>query len=135
MLVNQQGEAATAIVEAFKGSRPGTILVSPSVGAGFDFPGRDCEWQFVCKIPFPDSRTKIQKARQADDKEYGAYQAMNKLVQIFGRGMRSAQDQCENFIVDEHCEWFLPKYRHLAPKWFHNFFRRTTVLPPPPARL
>lgn len=135
MLINQQGEASTETVDLFKSSPAGSILVSPSVGAGFDFPGRDCEWQFVCKIPFPDSRSKIQKARQADDKEYGAYQAMNKLVQIFGRGMRSRQDRCENFIVDSHCDWFLPRYSHLAPKWFHNFFKKTHVLPAPPEKL
>lgn len=135
MLVNEKGEAATGMVEEFKGSAPGTILVSPSVGAGYDFPMSDCEWQFLCKIPFPDGRTKIMKARQEDDKEYGPYQAMNKMVQIFGRGMRSKEDQCENVIVDDHLEWFLPRYSHLAPKWFSQFFRRVTVLPNPPPRL
>lgn len=135
MLINPKGEAATEMVDQYKAAPAGTILVSPSVGAGFDFPGRECEWQFVCKIPFPDGRSKIQKARQEDDKEYGPYQAMNKLVQIFGRGMRSKSDQCENFIGDDHLEWFLPKYAHLAPKSFHNFFRRVTVLPQPLRKL
>lgn len=135
MLINPRGEASTGIVNQFKRSGPGTILVSPSVGAGFDFPMTDCEWQFVCKIPFPDGRSKIMKARQEDDKEYGPYQAMTKLVQIFGRGMRSKRDRCENFIGDMHLDWFLPKYRHLAPKSFHNFFKRVEVLPQPPPRL
>lgn len=135
MLINPRGEASTQIVAEFKSAPPGTILVSPSVGEGFDFPGRDCEFQFVCKIPFPDSRSKIVQARQEDDKEYGPYQAMNKLVQIFGRGMRSKQDRCENFIADDHMEWFIPRYQHLAPKWFKAFYRRVQTLPPPPARL
>jgi Rad3-related DNA helicase len=135
MLINPKGEAATAMVNQFKESGPGTILVSPSVGAGFDFPGTDCEWQFVCKIPFPDGRSKILKARQADDPEYGPYQAINKLVQIFGRGMRSRADQCENFIGDMHLDWFLPRYSHLAPRWFHGFYRRVDVAPSPLARL
>lgn len=135
MLINQRGEASTDMVEQFKDSPPGAILVSPSVGAGFDFPDRDCEWQFVCKIPFPDSRQKIVQARQADDPEYGPYQAINKLVQIFGRGMRHKADQCENFIADEHLDWFLPRWGWLAPKWFHGFFRRVSILPSPPPRL
>lgn len=135
MLINQQGEAATELIEQYKAAQAGTILVSPAVGAGYDFPGRECEWQFVCKIPFPDGRNKIVKARTADDKEYGAYQAMNKLVQIFGRGMRSQEDLCENFIGDNHCEWFIPRYKHLAPKSFHMFYKTVSVIPPPPARL
>jgi ATP-dependent DNA helicase DinG len=132
MLINERGEASTQTVGEFKLSPPGTILVSPSVGEGFDFPGRDCEWQFVCKIPFPDGRSKIVKARQEDDKEYGPFQAMNKLVQIFGRGMRSKEDRCENFIADDHVEWFIPKYAHLAPRWFKMFYRTVRVAPQPP---
>jgi Rad3-related DNA helicase len=135
MLVNERGEASTQAIAAFKAAGPGTILVSPSVAEGFDFPGRDCEWQFVAKIPFPDGRAKIVKARQEDDKEWGAYQAFNKLVQIFGRGMRHREDRCESFICDTHLDWFLPKFGHLAPRTFHNFFRRIGSLPPPAPKL
>jgi Rad3-related DNA helicase len=136
MIVNEQGEASTETVAFYKrAKREGTILVSPSVAEGFDFPGADCEWQFVCKIPFPDGRSKIVKARQEDDKEYGAYYAINKLVQTFGRGMRSKTDQCENFIGDDNLEWFLKRFGHLAPKSFYSFFRHVTTLPQPPTRL
>lgn len=134
-LINAKGTPPTGMVEQFKGSRPGTILVSPSVGTGYDFPLSDCEFQFLCKIPFPDSRSKIVKARQDDDPEFGAYVAMQTMVQAFGRGMRSQQDQCENFIGDDHLSWFLPKYRHLAPKWFSHFFQRVDILPQPPKPL
>lgn len=135
MMVNEKGEATTEVVEDFKQSPPGTILVSPSVGAGYDFPLRDCEWQFICKIPFPDGRSKITQARQEDDKEYGPYQAITKLVQIAGRPMRMKRDQCENFIGDDHLTWFLPRYGHLAPRSFHQTFRQETVLPQPPPKL
>lgn len=135
MLLNNRGEAAGNIVQQFKQLPPGTILVSPSVGAGFDFPGSECEWQLLLKIPFPNGQTKIHKARQEDDKEYGAYLAMNKMVQTFGRGMRSAKDRCENFIVDSHLDWFLPRFGHLAPKWFHGFFKQVHVIPAPPEKL
>lgn len=135
MLVNPKGEAATSFVQQFKRSPAGTIFVSPSVGEGFDFPMSQCEWQFLCKIPFPNGHSKIHKARQQDDPEYGAYLAMNKMVQIFGRGARSKIDQCENFIGDMHLDWFLPRFGHLAPKSFHGFFKRISMLPTPPAKL
>lgn len=136
MLVNPKGEATSRIVHQFKASGPGTILVSPSVGAGFDFPGRECEWQFLLKTPFLDGRSKINRARQEADREYAAYIAINKAVQIFGRGMRFKQDQCENFIGDLHWgNWFFRAFGHLAPKWFHGFYRQVSVIPPPPPRL
>lgn len=135
MLLNNQGDAAGGIVGEFKRSRPGTILVSPSVGAGFDFPGKECEWQLLLKIPFPNGHTKIHRARQQDDPEYGAYLAMNKMVQAFGRGMRSKEDKCESFIIDSHLDWFLGRFSHLAPKWFKQFFKQVSVLPAPPPKL
>jgi Rad3-related DNA helicase len=135
MMTNQRGENITAVLEAFRAAGPGTVLVSPSVGTGYDFPGRECEYQFICKIPFPDGRAKIQQARQADDKEYGAYNAMQSLVQFFGRGMRSKLDRCEGFLADDHLQWFLPRYGHLAPKSFHSHFRMVYNVPPPPEAL
>lgn len=114
-------------------------LLSTSTGTyvseGLASHNTECEWQFVCKIPFPDGRSKIIKARQEDDKEYGPFQACSKLEQIFGRGTRTMTDQCENFIGDEHLDWFLPKYKHLFSRTFHARFRRVTVVPPPPERL
>lgn len=134
MMINPQGEAPTEAIDEFRMSAPGTILVSPSVASGYNFPMSDCEWQFLCKIPFSPP-SKILKAREEVDKEYRAYEAMQKMVQIFGRGMRSKVDQCENFIGDDHLEWFLPKFRHLAPKSFHGFFKKVEVLPRPLKRL
>ena len=135
MLTNQRGEAITGVIERFRAAQPGSVLISPSVGTGYDFPMKDCEWQFICKIPFPDGRSKINKARQEADPEYGPYMAMQSMVQAFGRSMRMKEDQSESFIADDHLEWFLPKYRHLAPKSFHAHFRRVDVVPSPPQAL
>lgn len=134
MLINERGEAATEIIELFRNAGPGTTLVSPSVGQGYDFPYADCEWQFMCKIPFPPP-SQILKARTADDSEYPYYLAIQKMVQVFGRGMRAHDDRCENFIPDDHVEWFIPRYGHLAPKSFKQFYQRADVLPQPPAKL
>jgi Rad3-related DNA helicase len=132
MMTNQRGEAINPVLERFRASGPGTTLVSCSVGTGYDFPGKQCEWQFLCKIPFPDGRSKIMQARQADDKEYGAYGAMQTLVQFFGRGMRSKEDRCEGLMADDHLVWFLPRFGHLAPKSFHSQFRKVDTVPVPP---
>jgi Rad3-related DNA helicase len=132
MIINQRGEAPSGIIDEFRAAEPGSILVSPSVGTGYDFPGSQAEWQFICKIPFPDSRSKIVQARQNDDKEYGPYSAMQNLVQMFGRIMRSKNDRGESFIGDAHLSWFLPRFGHLAPKSFHGFYKEVQTVPPPP---
>lgn len=130
MIINAKGNPASETIEQFKAAGPGTILVSPSVGEGYDFAGDTCRWQLMCKIPF-EPPSKILKAREADDPEYRSYQAMQALVQAFGRGMRSKSDWCENFIGDDHLSWFKPRYHHLAPMSFHGFYKEVRVLPPP----
>jgi Rad3-related DNA helicase len=70
------------------------------------------------------------------DKRYPAYLAMQELIQSCGRGMRSADDQCETFITDAHANWFLSKNADLAPQWFKRAIRRldpgSIPTPPPP---
>lgn len=130
MIINQKGEPPTAMVQVFKKSMKGTILVSPSVGTGYDFPGDECRWQFICKVPF-EPPSKIQKARQEDDNEYVGYRAMQYLMQAFGRDIRSKEDWSERFIADDHMGWFITRFGHLAPRSFHAAFQRVDVLPQP----
>jgi Rad3-related DNA helicase len=134
MIFNERGASIADTVEEFRAQYPGKILVSPSVERGYDFKYKQAEWLFLAKIPF-DPPSKILKAREADDPEYRAANAMRRMEQIFGRIMREKNDQGERFIGDKHLDWFLPRYRHLASKSFHRFFKPVNVLPQPPTRL
>lgn len=134
MLINEQGESVTAAVESFLDAPPPMYLVSPSVGEGFDFAMKAAEVNVICKLPF-EPPSKIGKAREEDDREYAPYRCMNKLVQALGRIVRSKEDQGENFITDNDIEWFRPRYGHLAPKTFHQFFQQVKMLPRPLPRL
>lgn len=111
------------------------VIVSPSLTTGYDFPGSQCEYQIVAKLAFPDSRDPLLKARQRRDPDYGAYLTAQQLVQAAGRGMRSASDRCEVFIVDDHWQWFQKKYRGFLPSWFMDAAKRSTLIPRPPERL
>lgn len=134
MIINNRQEPTMEAIDQLIMSYPGAILVSPAVGAGFSFNRRAAEWQFLCKIPFPPS-SRILKARTDDDPEYPYHIAGQTMAQIFGRIMRDNQDQGESFIVDTHCDWFLPRYGHLIPKSVRRRIQRVDVLPPPPPRL
>lgn len=138
MHTNKKGEPITNALDDFRAIDPtdGAIFTSPSIGTGYDFPMRDAEWQFIVKIPFLDGRSKIIQARQDQDDEYGGYHAMQSIVQMAGRLMRSEQDQSETFICDDHWgKWFYRKFAHLAPNSFHKFYREESVLPKPPRPL
>ncbi len=116
----------------------GAVLVAPNVVTGYDFPYTDCEYQIIAKVPFPNTRSAIAKARCAHVPEYRERVTMQTLVQAIGRGMRASDDQCETFIVDEHARWFMkqgsPASKY-APGYVLDAVVVTNRIPTPPSRL
>jgi Rad3-related DNA helicase len=130
MITHRSGGVAHAVSQ-FKRTRAPSILVSPSVTTGVDFPGDQCRYQIVAKIPFPDGRDPLVKARTEADPEYGLYLAMQAVIQASGRGCRSVDDFCETLIVDDMWTWFYSRNGHLAPGWFREAVRRQITIPVP----
>lgn len=134
MMVHESHTTATVVAQ-FKAQRGrGKILVSPSVSTGYDFPGDECRWQIILKVPFPDSRGELMKARIATDNEYVNYLAVMELVQQAGRGMRGEDDWCETFILDDNIGWFMfgkQGVKDLLPKWFLDAYRSMPTVPAP----
>lgn len=122
-------------VERFRRAPMGTLIISPVLGTGYDFPYSQCEYQIIAKVPFIDNRPQIIKARCRSDKNYLNYLATMKIVQQSGRGMRATDDRCENFILDTNIGWFLQASRKLLPKWFKAAIRYPNAIPNPPPKL
>jgi ATP-dependent DNA helicase DinG len=108
------------VVNDFKRAKEGTILASPSVTTGWDFPGKECEYIIWGKVPYPFSNTPLAKARKEVDKSYGDWEAMKSLVQGAGRGNRREEDKCEVFIIDDHWGHFWRNNKEFAPAWFQE---------------
>jgi Rad3-related DNA helicase len=134
MEFNERGENVAHAIERWQSRYPGGIFVTPSVEEGYDFAFKQCEWQFLCRIPF-EPPSKILKAREADDKEYRPYTSVQRLVQAVGRIMRDKRDQGESLICDAQMDWFWPRWSYLAPKSFNRIFIPVSRVPPPPPRL
>ena len=111
-------------VEAFKASKGPAVLISPSVGTGYDFPGDQCRFIILAKIPFIDNRPKVIKARMKLDKEYLNHVAFVSLIQMVGRGVRSADDSCRSYLIDDNWRWFSMATNKMMPKWFKSAIRK-----------
>lgn len=127
-----ESETAVQIVQRFKQMPAPAILVSPTFATGWDFPGEEVEWIIVAKLPYPDSRSKVMKARTEKSPLYPHHLCMQSLVQSCGRATRSATDRTEVFIVDDSIGWFMKQHRGLAPRWFE--VARIGEIPPPLTR-
>lgn len=132
LMVSHDSYDARQKIDQFKKGDTAPILISPSVSTGYDFPYQQCEYQIILKIPFPDTRDEVTKRRCQEDESYGPYTAIQELVQMVGRGMRAADDQCETFILDDNIRWFLPKWREFVPKWFMDSYRPIDGMIPAP---
>lgn len=123
------------VIEVFKGAPPPAVLVSPSISTGVDFPYTQCETVIIVKVPFPDTSSRIYRARVAIDSEYGPYIAAQTIVQMAGRGMRAEDDRCETIILDASFGSLKSQYPHLFPLWFLTAVRKSDTLPTPLEKL
>ncbi len=124
MMVHGSDTRASTI-QRFLAASPGSgaILVSPSVDTGYDFNGEAAEYQVICKLPFPDTRGTVMKARCREDKDYSSYLTAQTMQQMTGRVCRSETDRGETLVTDDNCVWMVPRYRKYFNGWWLGSFR------------
>jgi len=125
---------AAARIRQFKDMKGPAILVSPAVTTGWNFPGKECEWQIIAKVSWPNPNDPVIAARTKLDANYPGHLAMQSLVQACGRGNRLPTDYCETLVFDDTAERLLRRFRGYAPDWFHEAVERRAALPAPRRR-
>jgi ATP-dependent DNA helicase DinG len=104
-------------------STEGSVFLAPSLDRGIDLPGDDCRVIVVCKVPFPSLGDKQISARMHSKggQQWYAVKTIRSLVQMTGRGMRSADDYCESYILDKmFISQIWRRNRNLLPKWWSD---------------
>jgi Rad3-related DNA helicase len=108
-------------------NRPNSILVSPSIAEGVDLPDDLCRLICIPKIPFENPNDPLNKARKATDNSYLARRAADTVMQMAGRGMRSADD----WVVIAIYDYNVCRIRQHFSPWFDDAFATTDKLPQP----
>jgi len=96
------------------------VLLAPSFERGVDLPGEDCEVIIIAKIPYPYLGDKQVKARlySRGGQSWYAVQTIRTIAQMTGRGMRSAEDWCDAYILDGQFRRLWRDHKRLFPKWW-----------------
>lgn len=128
MYTNKRSDLS-GVVSDFKRNKKGAVMVSPSLSSGHDFPGDLCRYQIIAKVPFPFLGDEILAARVKRNPKLLQYITMQRLVQSAGRGVRSADDFCETFIVDGVFEKWWAKWSYMAPGYFREAVKRRNTAP------
>lgn len=87
------------VLRDFKRSDDG-ILLSPSMYEGVDLEGDLSRWQIIPKIPFLPLGSERVKAKKEQDPAWYDWSTAVRLIQSFGRSVRSPDDHAATYILD-----------------------------------
>ena len=117
-------------LERFKMEDRPLVLLSPSMDRGVDLPHDLCRFLILAKIPYPnlgDQQISRRLYSAHDGPIWYAVQTIRTIVQSTGRGMRSEDDWCVSYILDEQFRRLYGQYADMFPRWW-----REALAPCPP---
>jgi Rad3-related DNA helicase len=114
-------EERQQVLSEFKAARAG-ILSSVSMMEGIDMPDDLLRWQIIPKTPFADLGDPVVAARARDNPDWYKQDAICRIIQAAGRGMRHKEDRCSTWILDMNAVWL---YNRNRAWWPHHAQART----------
>lgn len=96
-----------------------TILIAPAMHEGIDLKEDLSRFQIICKVPYPNCFDDKQLARRVEvDRRYYMWLTALKVIQSYGRSIRSEDDYADTYILDESIHRFLQNTKSMIPSWF-----------------
>ena len=126
IVFNDSSASRDDVFEQFKQSARPLILVTPSAFEGVDFKDDACRWQVLCKVPYPNLGDPQVRKRTEKDRQWYTWLTALKIVQLYGRGMRTPEDFCTTYILDSDFERFYSQNKKFFPEWFQAAIRWKT---------
>lgn len=99
------------------------LTTSTSTFIANGFATHNCRFQIIAKVPWPSLGDRIIKERAAKSPAYYGWLCALKLVQSYGRIVRSKDDWGYTYIIDQGFEGFCMRNGAFLPKWFREAFR------------
>lgn len=100
---------------------PGSVIVAPAMHEGLDLVDELSRFQVICKIPWANFFDDKQLARRVElDTRYYVWLTALKLVQSYGRSVRSETDFAKTYVIDGGFDDFLQRAGGMIPKWFRE---------------
>lgn len=118
------GEKSPALREYL--ATDGAVMFAPSMGRGVDLKGDACECQIIAKCPFPYMGDKRISARMhlPGGQQWYSVKTIRDIVQMTGRGVRTATDVCPTYILDaQFTRNVWGKNKYMFPPYFREAVR------------
>ena len=75
-------------------------------------------FQIITKVPYPNLADRWTNAKMKADKEWYYWQTALKLMQAYGRSIRSKDDWAKTYVLDSGFISFVETNASMFPNWF-----------------
>jgi ATP-dependent DNA helicase DinG len=90
---------------------------------GIDLKEDLSRFQIITKVPYPNKSDRWINAKREKDAEWYYWQTGLKLIQAYGRSIRSKDDWARTYILDSAFPYFLRRNSSILPDWFIRAIR------------
>ena len=104
-------------------SKKPTVLISPSLHTGLDLKDNLSRFQIITKVPYPNIADKWTSEKRKINEEWYYWQTALRLVQAYGRSIRSKEDWAKTYVLDAAFNYFVKMNVNILPKWFVSAIR------------
>ena len=119
---NKDGKTQDEIISEHA-KDPTGILLSSSLWEGVDLKDDLSRFQIIAKIPYPNYKEKRTKAKMEKFPLWYTSQTLTKLLQGFGRSIRSEDDYAKTYVLDSAVNNVFFKGQRMIPKAYYDVLR------------
>ena len=123
---NHEVERDEVITEHVNSTKP-TVLISPSLHLGLDLKDDLSRFQVITKVPYPSLGDRWIDEKRKRSGQWYIWQTALKLVQGYGRSIRSNEDWAVTYVLDGMFESFVNRNKNILPDWFSTPIKWITI--------
>lgn len=116
---NPDGKTQDDILKEHENDSMG-VLLSSSLWEGVDLKDDLSRFQIIAKIPYPNYKEKRTKAKMDKFPLWYTSQTLTKLLQGFGRSIRSETDFASTYVLDSAVNHVLFKAQRMIPRAYYD---------------
>jgi len=117
-LVTTEGSTARSELLHTHGATGASVLISPSLYQGVDLKDDLSRFQVIVKVPYSDLSDRRTLVKMQRERGWYDWQTALRLVQTYGRSVRSETDSAVTYVLDSNFPSFVKGHRELFPAYF-----------------
>ena len=116
---NEEGKTQDDVISEHAADPTG-VLLSSSLWEGVDLKDDLSRFQIIAKVPYPNYTEKRTKAKMSKFPKWYTSQTLTKLLQGFGRSIRSDDDWAKTYVLDTAANNVFFKAQQMIPKAYYD---------------